>query len=314
MQELAWKLDWNLLRTYMVIVQEGSITGAANRLSLAQPSVSNALKRLEVRLEKKLIYRGPGRFELTKPGRLLFEECEEIFGSVSRLTVLMRDVQEELTGHVRISMASHITCPIVDNTLADFHANHPKVTFNMQVLKSRDVERSVLQKEASFGLSLAMERNSRLQYTHFYREYFGFFCGPGHHLFGVEGVDMAQLLNESIVSFQSDQLSDALRPVALLRVAEGMRGPVVGTSSHLEEVKRMIINGLGIGPLPIHVVSRDVRDGLLWRLPPYDARLAIDVNLITNPRAHLSRAESELTEQLIMTIGNFSLEERTYEQ
>lgn len=312
MQELAWKLDWNLLRTYMVIVQEGSITGASNRLSLAQPSVSNALKRLEERLEKKLIYRSPGRFELTKPGHLLFKECEEIFGTVSRLTVLMRDVQEELTGHVHISMASHITCPILDDALADFHTHHPKVTFNMQVLKSRDVERSVLQKEASFGMSLAMERNPRLVYTHLFREHFGFFCGPGHHLFGVDDVDMSQLHNESMVSFQSDQLSDALRPVALLRVTEDMRGPVVGTSSNLEEVKRMIINGLGIGPLPVHVVSRDIRDGLLWRLPPYDSRLAIDVNLVTHPRAHLSRAESGLIDQLIMTINNLSLKERTY--
>ncbi|MGK0399497.1 MAG: DNA-binding transcriptional LysR family regulator, partial [Gammaproteobacteria bacterium] len=139
-----------------------------------------------------------------------------------------------------------------------------------------------------------------------------FFCGPEHPLFGVENVDMTQLQTESIVSFQSDQLSDALRPIALLRVAKNMRGPVVGTSSHLEEVKRMIVNGLGIGPLPIHVVSRDIRDGLLWRLPPYDTSLAIDVNLITNPRAHLSRAESELTEQLINTIGKFTLEERSY--
>lgn len=312
MQKLAWKLDWNLLRTYMVIVQEGSITGAANKLSLAQPSVSNALKRLEERLEKKLIYRGPGRFELTKPGRLLFEECEEIFGTVSRLTVLMRDVQEELTGHVHISMASHITCPIVDNALANYHANHPKVTFNMQVLKSRDVERSVLQKDASFGMLLAMEQNPRLHYTHLFREHFGFFCGPGHRLFGVNDVDMSQLHDESMVSFQSDQLSDALRPVAVLRVSEDMRGPVVGTSSNLEEVKRMIINGLGIGPLPVHVVSRDVRDGLLWRLPPYDSRLAIDVNLVTNPRAHLSRAESGLIDQLITTTSTLSLKERTY--
>jgi DNA-binding transcriptional LysR family regulator len=312
MKELAWKLDWNLLRTYMVIVQEGSITAAANKLSLAQPSVSNALKRLEERLEKKLIYRGPGRFELTIHGDLLFEECEEIFGSVSRLMILMRDVKEELTGDVRISMASHIDCPIVDNALADFHACHPKVTFNMQVLKSRAVERSVLQKDASFGLSLAMERNLRLKYTHLYREHFGFFCGPGHHLFGVDGAEVSQLRNESMVSFQSDQLSDALRPVALLRVSEDMRGPVVGTSSNLEEVKRMIIYGLGIGTLPVHVVSWDIRDGLLWRLPPYDSRLVIDVNLVTNPRAHLSRAESGLIDQLIMTTNNLSLKERTY--
>jgi len=312
MQELVWKLDWNLLRTYMVIVQEGSITSAANRLSLAQPSVSNALKRLEERLEKKLIHRGPGRFELTKPGRLLFEECEEIFGTVSRLMILIRDVQEELTGHIRISMASHIASPIVDNALADFHANHPKVTFNMQVLTSRDVQRSVLQKDAGFGMSLAMERNPRLSYTHLYREHFGFFCGPEHYLFGVEGVDISQLRNEPMVSFQSDQLSDALRPVALMRLTEGMQGPVVGTSTHLEEVKRMIINGLGIGPLPVHVVSRDIRDGLLWRLPPYDSRLAVDVELVTNPRTNLSRAESGLIEQLVKATNNLSLTERTY--
>lgn len=312
MKDLVWKLDWNLLRTYTVVVQEGSITNAANKLALAQPSVSNALKRLEERLGKKLIYRGPGRFELTKPGRLLFDECEEIFGSVSRITVLMREVEEELKGEIRISMASHITCPIVDNTLADFHSAHPKVTFNMRVLKSNDVERAVLQKDASFGLSLDMERNPRLQYTHFYRERFGFFCGPGHRLFGVKDIDMSELANESIVSFSSDSLSDALRPVAMLRVSEGMRGSVVGTSSHLEEVKRMIINGLGIGPLPIHVVSSDIRDGLLWRLPPYDARLSVDVNLVTNPRANLSRAETELIKQLVATIGKYSLAERTF--
>lgn len=312
MQELAWKLDWNLLRTFMVIAQEGSITNAANRLSLAQPSVSNALKRLEGRLEKKLIYRSPGRFELTKPGRLLFEECEEIFGTVSRLTVLMRDVQEELTGHIRISMASHITCPILDKALSDFHTNHPKVTFNMLVLTSREVQRSVLQKDVGFGLSLAMEPNPRLNYIHLYREHFGFFCGPEHHLFGKTDIELSQLCNEPMVSFQSDQLSDVLRPVALLRVTEGMRGPVVGTSAHLEEVKRMIVNGLGIGPLPVHVVRRDIRDGLLWRLPPYDSRLAIDINLVTNPRAHLSRAESGLIDQLIQATNTLSLSQRTY--
>ncbi len=209
-------------------------------------------------------------------------------------------------------MASHITCPIVDNALADYHANHPKVTFNMQVLKSRDVERSVVQKDASFGMLLEMEHNPRLHYTHLFREHFGFFCGPGHHLFGVDDVKLSQLQNESMVSFQSDQLSDALRPVALLRISENVRGTVVGTSSHLEEVKRMIINGLGIGPLPVHVVSRDIQDGLLWRLPPYDSRLAIDVNLVTNPRAHLSRAESGLIDQLEMTTSSLTLEERTY--
>ncbi|MGL1645734.1 helix-turn-helix domain-containing protein, partial [Vibrio parahaemolyticus] len=44
-ERLAWDLDWNLLRTFMVIVEEQSITAAADRLGLKQPTLSNALRR-----------------------------------------------------------------------------------------------------------------------------------------------------------------------------------------------------------------------------------------------------------------------------
>ena len=58
---LARNLDWNLLRTFIAIVQEQSITKAAQRLRLKQPTVSNALRRLEERLGKRLILRSPAR-------------------------------------------------------------------------------------------------------------------------------------------------------------------------------------------------------------------------------------------------------------
>lgn len=41
------RLDWNLLRTFLVIVQERSFSRAAIRLHITQPAVSQALKRLE---------------------------------------------------------------------------------------------------------------------------------------------------------------------------------------------------------------------------------------------------------------------------
>ena len=43
LEATARDLNWNLLRTFIVIAQEGSITRAANRLLLSQPSVSNSL-------------------------------------------------------------------------------------------------------------------------------------------------------------------------------------------------------------------------------------------------------------------------------
>lgn len=54
---LLRNLDWNLLYTFLTIVNEGGISAAARKLSLSQPSVSNALKRLEEHVDKRLILR-----------------------------------------------------------------------------------------------------------------------------------------------------------------------------------------------------------------------------------------------------------------
>ena len=71
------------------------------------------------------------------------------------------------------------------------------------------------------------------------------------------------------VSCGADDLNDALRPVALLRREYELDQRIISQSSHLEEVRRMILCGLSIGPLSVHVVEKDVKEGQLWRLPPY---------------------------------------------
>ncbi|WP_164094295.1 LysR family transcriptional regulator, partial [Stenotrophomonas maltophilia] len=64
-------LDWNLLRTFLIIAEDRSITRAAERLLLQQPSVSTALKRLEDTCGCRLFERGRP-LTLTPQGELLF--------------------------------------------------------------------------------------------------------------------------------------------------------------------------------------------------------------------------------------------------
>jgi DNA-binding transcriptional LysR family regulator len=51
------RLDWNLLRTFLVIAREQSVSRAATRLHLSQPAVSQALRRLEEQLGRRLVDR-----------------------------------------------------------------------------------------------------------------------------------------------------------------------------------------------------------------------------------------------------------------
>lgn len=304
--------DWNLLHTFVVLAEAGSITAAAERLGRKQPTVSNALRRLEDQIGKKLIDRSPGMFQLTDAGQLLHREAIDIYGSITRLSTLMRDVIDEVRGHVRIAMASHVVCPLFDDSLRAFHGQNPKATFTLDVMASVAALAEVTAKRASLAVCLVHQRSAKLEYHHLYREFFGLFCGPGHPLFGQKGLSKEDLQGHSSISFLTDRLDDVLRPVALIRAESGLDQHIVGLSSHLEEIRRMTIAGLGIGALPVHVVARDIAEGSLWRLPPYEAPPAIDVHLVWNPMARMNRAEEAFLDALKQRINTTSIDQRTY--
>lgn len=311
-ERLVRELDWNLLRTFVTLAESRSVTEAAQKLRLAQPSVSTALKRLETHIGKKLIDRSPGHFRLTRAGELLYREAIDIQGSIFRLSTLMRDVTDEVQGHVKLAMASHVVCPLFDETLAQFHSAYPNATLSIDVDTSREAIAAVAARSASLAICLVKERNPKLEYRRLYREFFGLFCGPHHPLFGRENLTRADLAGHASVSFETDRLHDVLRPVTLMRAEADLGERIVGTSSHLEEVRRMIIAGLGIGPLPVHVAQRDIDTGLLWQLPPYDKMPEIDVHVVWNPRAKLNRAEEAMLGELLARIEATPIEDRTY--
>jgi DNA-binding transcriptional LysR family regulator len=305
-------LDWNLLRTFVIIVEEGGISAAALRLLRRQPTISLALNRLESHIGKRLIDRGGGTFRLTPPGRELYKECIDIYGGISHLQGIGGEDTHAFTGTIDISLASHVVTPILDDLLARFHEQHPQVLFRITVDSSSDVARKVHDKSASLGICLLNKRLKKLEYRVIYREYFGFFCGPPHPLFGRGKLRVRDMRDYAAVSFGTDDLGDALRPVALYRQKHGLDQNIIGQSPHLEEVRRMVLCGIGIGPLPLHVVGRDLRDGLLWRLPPYNTPPAVDIHLVTNPGKRHSRAEAAFISELGKAISERPLRDRAY--
>jgi LysR family transcriptional regulator, mexEF-oprN operon transcriptional activator len=68
-------LDLNLLRVFVIVAEEGSVTAAASRLYLTQPAVSAALKRLAAAVGAPLLVRSGRGLALTARGRRLFTEA-----------------------------------------------------------------------------------------------------------------------------------------------------------------------------------------------------------------------------------------------
>ena len=311
-QRFPWNLDWNLLRTFMVVIEQGGITLAADFLGLKQPTISSALKRLEDSVGQKLIDRRPNHFSVTSAGRILFNECSSVFGIVSQIPELLNHREDEVTGHITIVMASHVVSPHFDDVLEKFNAKHPNVTYAISIAESAEVITRVEQNRATLGLCLVRASRPRLKTRVMFREFFALYCGPKHRLFGRKDIRLSELQGEASVSFQTDIESGPLYSVTQLREQALMKPELKGVSANLPEVRRMIMSNIGIGALPVHVATKDVSLGNLWQLPPYKKLPSIDICLVTNPSRSQNPAEGTLVSMLDDFIDQTPRETRTY--
>ncbi|MFP1631924.1 LysR family transcriptional regulator [Zhengella sp. ZM62] len=311
-QRFPWNLDWNLLRTFMVVVEQESISRAADFLGLKQPTISSALKRLEDATGHRLVERKPNRFRVTRTGQILYAEAASIFGAVSQLPALMDAEEEELTGHVSIVTASHVVSWHLDDLLERFARRHPKVTFSMVVAESAEVVNRIRQNRASFGICLMNAVPKGIETRVLFREFFGLYCGPHHRLFGKKEITLEDLRGEASVSFQTEIEGGPLDSVVRLRERANLAPGLRGISSNLTEVRRMIIANIGIGALPTHVAERDVRAGLLRQLPPFASLPSVDIHLVTNPRRKFAPPESVMLSMFKALLEQEPLAARTY--
>lgn len=205
------RLDWNLLRTFLTIVHERSISRAAVRLHITQPAVSLALRRLEDQLGHTLIERRGSRFRLTRAGEDVLRIATDVYGNVARLGSELGEPQDDVSGVLHLLTVSRIQSGVYDECLAAFHRHHPRVDLQVDVMRSADILDALAQKRAGIGLSLCRTPVEKLERQLFLRQRYAVFCGRHHRLFGRTGLSIDDLLGENFVSFMSDQLGDAPR-------------------------------------------------------------------------------------------------------
>lgn len=274
-----------------MIAEERSLTRAAGRLNMSQPSVSQALQRLEDQLACQLVLRGSRKFELTARGQKIYEECAEIFRSVERIGQLTQERAVEEFGEVRIQTISNLESPLVNEALRLYHQRYPSVTWVVEVQNSQDTIKRIQIEKCGIGLCLLSRPVFSLNCELLFREEFSVYCGAEHPFFGRKEVEKRELRQESFVSFTCATEGIGLEPMVVLSESLGLGERISGQSRNLEEVRRMIVAGLGIGILPLSTVHDEVTNGLLWPLEIKGYPLGADVFLVTHPECDYSRAE-----------------------
>lgn len=297
LDRLANQLDWNLLRTFMVIVQERSITAAALRLNVTQPSVSAALRRLEERLGFQLVERGAGRaFRVTASGEMVYREALEMYGGVVRLNELGESDEQVLNGNIVIYRSSHLDFQRISNALAEFQYAHPGVTYSLVSSSCGDVVRALQQRVASLGFCTRLEYLPQFTRHKLETQEFAFYCGPKHPMYQVADPDPDIIAHSSIVGFEGETLTGALSQITRFRVRNEIGDNVLATTSSIVDLVDLIEHMPAIGCMAIGHADR--LGDRLWRIPIDGASLHVDMHALVDGDRQVTPPERALSAYL----------------
>ena len=119
------------MQAFYAIVEEGNISHAAIRLSIAQPALSRQMKKLESSLGVQLFERGSRRIRLTDAGMLLYTRVKHILGMVDGTLREITDIGSGIAGTIKLGTVTSSGAMLIPQLVADFHREFPLVNFNV---------------------------------------------------------------------------------------------------------------------------------------------------------------------------------------
>jgi DNA-binding transcriptional LysR family regulator len=243
-------MDLRQLRYLVALAEELNFTRAAAAEHIAQPALSQQIRRLEDEVGVGLVERTTRRVRLTEAGELLVVRARRILAELEAAGDEMQAVRGVDVGHVTIG-AIHTLGPIdLSLALATFHEAHPNVALTVREQPSDECAELLRNDEMDLAFLSVTERvESRGLELHQLLSEELMVLLPRDHALAARGrVRMADLANEHFISFRQGA---RLRELLFFAGRDNQFEPrVTLESNEAQRIRTLVSRGLGVAILP----------------------------------------------------------------
>lgn len=294
-------MDLRQLRYLAALADERNFTRAAAREHIAQPALSQQIRRLEEEVGLALVERTTRRVSLTDAGELLTARARRILGEIDAAIAELQSLNGLHAGHVVVG-AMHTMGPVdLSLALAIFHERHPGVELTVREESSEDLAEMLRVDELDVAFLSVTERieSHGLELRELMSEELVVVLPSKHRLSKRKRIQMSELRDDEFISFREGaRLRELLNAAA--RQA-GYEARVKLESNESLRVRRLVARGLGVAILPRSDAEGPGPETAIAKLTP---RLARDITLAWRAgRRHLP-AVTEFMQLAVATFGS----------
>ncbi len=161
-------MEIRVLRYFLAVVREESITKAAEVLHITQPTLSRQLAQLEEEMGVTLFERGSRKIALTGEGMLLRRRAEEIVELADKTAQELAKEETELSGNISIGCGELGSMEIVAEACCSFQKKYPRVTFDLYTASADGVKERMDRGLIDIGLLLEPVNTEKYDYIRLY--------------------------------------------------------------------------------------------------------------------------------------------------
>ena len=259
--------DWEALRMFLCVVDQGSLSKASAALDLSQPTLTRQITALEASLGLVLFERTARGMALTEVAEALVVPVRAMFAQSLAVARIAQGLDSTLQGVVRISASELVAAYRLPAMLAQLRRESPEIDI---VLLATDSVSNLVEREADIAVRMVRPTQAGLIARKVAELPVGIFAHDDYLARRGEPRTIAALLDHDLIGFeQEDGLREGLVRIGLDagRLRFGL------TSNSRVVVWNLIRAGLGIGFITTEVAVRDpavrqiLRDAPTPRLP-----------------------------------------------
>lgn len=157
-------MEIRVLRYFLAVVQEESMTKAAEVLHVTQPTLSRQIAQMEEEMGVKLFDRGTRKIVLTNDGLLLRRRAEEILELVDKTERELSKQDETVEGTVSVGCGDLAAVQMLPELIRTFHERYPAVTFDLYTATAEHVKDRMDRGLTDVGLLLEPVNMERYDY------------------------------------------------------------------------------------------------------------------------------------------------------
>ncbi|MEE8600949.1 LysR family transcriptional regulator [Euzebya tangerina] len=270
-------LDLSSVRLFLTVVELGSVSKAAARHGLSQPSATARLQKLERQLGVGLLDRGPTGSKTTADGIQLAPACAELLTVASQLINQSEQLRDE---HSRVSVAA--TRHVVDHFLSDWVSATDLADVRLDITEADTlrVAQAVRSGETLIGFTDGPQAPIGLRSQVVVSERLVPVVGRSHRWFGRRrGLPPTTVASATLVLQAPGSGTRDVVDAALAQHAIGAMGEHVEVPS-ATAARLAVLNGDGVAFLPTCRIERDLEHGALTQVPVVDTRIVQPVRIV----------------------------------